>query len=193
MVFGVSGSPLRSLARRWFVMYDRYEKLRYEAAMFALREEAKGVKEVGAQNRGPEIDRYKAVAHSPSSANHDWCGFFVFYCYAMAADKLSAPLPFRSGILWSGPKLKTWAEENPAHIVSSGPYLPGDIYVMNWGHIGMIISDPGGSVVNTVDGNQSSMGKGKSLKQNLRNTNDMAVIIRITDSGTGMTGNPAKY
>jgi len=172
-------------------MYDRYERLRYEAALIALEEESKGVKEVGAQNRGPEIDKYKALAHSPQSANHNWCGFFVFYCYAKAADKLSAPLPFRSGILWSGTKLKKWAEENPEHVVGSGPFTPGDIYVMTWGHIGMIISHPGGDMVNTVDGNQSSMGKGKSLKQNVRNINDMAVIIRIAYSGD--LGNPAKY
>ncbi len=172
-------------------MYDRYERMRYEAALVALFEESKGVKEEGEQNRGPEIDRYKALAHSPKSANHDWCGFFVFFCYAKAADKFSAPLPFTSGVLWSGPKLKTWAEKNPVHTVSDGTFLPGDIYVMTWGHIGMVISHSGGDMVNTVDGNQSSLGKGKSLKQNVRNRNDMAVIIRITD--TGGLGSPAKY
>ncbi|MCO6512046.1 MAG: CHAP domain-containing protein [Aridibacter famidurans] len=164
-------------------MADRYERVRYEAATVALREEAKGVREEGAQNRGPEIDRYLERSHAPKSAGYNWCGFFVYYCYSEAAQAFSAPLPFKAGEVWSGTKLKKWAANNPVHVIGSGPYMPGDIYVMNWGHIGMIISHNGGNIVNTVDGNQSQMDKGKSLKQRTRDINDMAVIIRIVDTG----------
>lgn len=158
---------------------DRYEQVRYEAAVVALREEAKGVKEVGAQNRGPQIDIYKARAHSPKSANHEWCGFFVYYCLSEAANKFGVPLPFIPEKFWSGYKLTKWANENPDCIVRTSPCYPGDIYVMKNGHIGIVVSQGPGTIVHTVDGNQSQMNRGYSLKQRTRNIVDMRVIIRI--------------
>ncbi|REJ78788.1 MAG: CHAP domain-containing protein [Acidobacteria bacterium] len=162
---------------------DRYELLRQDAVNIALAEEAKGVKEVGAQNRGPEIDIYKKRAHSPLTKNHGWCGFFIYYCYSEAAKKFGFPLPFSAGPLWSGPKLRRWAKKNPDFVVNTSPCLPGDIYVMNYGHIGMVVSQSDGTFVNTIDGNQSSMGKGKSVKKQYRNILEMDVLIRVTEAG----------
>lgn len=160
-------------------MSEKYNLIRYEAAQIALREEAKGVYEVGSNNRGPEIDIYKARAHSPKSANHQWCGFFVYYCLSEAANRYGAALPFIPEKLWSGYKLTKWANAYPETIVRSSPCYPGDIYVMNNGHIGIVISQGAGTMVNTVDGNQSILGGGRSLKRRERNIVDMRVIIRI--------------
>jgi len=163
-----------------------YERVRYEAAVVALREEAKDVREVGSNNRGPQIDKYKLRAHSPLSANHQWCGFFVFYCLSEAANAYSVPLPFIPEKLWSGYKLTKWANEHPEHVVTEGPYLPGDFYVIHEnGHIGLITSQGPGNIVNTVDGNQSVVGGGRSLKQRQRCTLDMRVILRIAPPEEG--------
>lgn len=160
-------------------MVDSYEQVRYEAAQVALREEAKGVYEVGEQNRGPIIDIYKARAHSPKSKNHEWCGFFVYYCLSEAANKVGVCLPFIPEKLWSGYKLTKWAMANSYSIVRERPCYPGDIYVMNNGHIGIVITQGTGDIVNTVDGNQSRKDRGKSLVYRTRNIADMRVIIRI--------------
>lgn len=156
-----------------------YDQVRYEAAVVAVREVARDVREVGENNRGPRIDVYKLRAHSPLSSHHEWCGFFVYYCLSEAANKYAMPLPFIPEKLWSGSRLAKWAFETPDVRQAWGPWLPGDVYVMNNGHIGIIISHSGGDVVHTVDGNQSSVGKGASLKQRTRNVGDMQVIIRI--------------
>lgn len=160
-------------------MADSYQYVRSEAARVALAEEAKGVFEVGEQNRGPEIDVYKARAHSPKSSNHEWCGFFVYYCLSEASRKWGVCLPFIPEKLWSGYKLTKWANENPYCIVRERPLYPGDFYVMKNGHIGIIVEQGFTDIVQTVDGNQSKKGKGRSLVRRTRNVADMRVIIRI--------------
>lgn len=160
-------------------MADSYLQVRQYAAQIALWEEAKNVREVGQQNRGPVIDKYKARAHSPNSKNHEWCGFFVYYCLSEASRHYGVSLPFIPEKLWSGYKLTKWANANPYCIVYERPCYAGDIYVMNNGHIGIVISQGYGDIVNTVDGNQSQKGKGRSLVQRTRNIVDMRVIIRI--------------
>lgn len=162
---------------------DRYELLRNEAVNIALAEEKKKIKEVGAQNRGPEIDKYIRRAYAPLSAGYNWCGFFIYWCYSEAKKKFGFPLPFTADPLWSGPKLRKWAENNPDLVVNTSPFMPGDIYVMNYGHIGMVVSQAADSFVNTIDGNQASMGNKKSVKMNVRNTQDMDVLIRVTEQG----------
>lgn len=171
------GTVQRTIRR--VTMVDFYEQVRNEAALVALREEAKGVYEVGSQNRGPEIDVYKKRAHSPKSKNHEWCGFFVYYCLSEAASKYAVSLPFIPEKLWSGYKLTKWANGNPYCIVRERPCYPGDIYVMNNGHIGIVIDHDFGDIVNTVDGNQSQVGRGRSLIRRTRNIADMRVVIRI--------------
>lgn len=160
-------------------MADSYEEVRRLAAEVALLEEMKGVYEVGEQNRGPEIDKYKKRAHSPKSKNHEWCGFFVYYCLSEAANRIGISLPFIPEKLWSGYKLTKWANAYPYCIVRERPAYPGDIYVMNNGHIGIVVEEGHGDILQTVDGNQSQKGKGKSLLRRTRNIADMRVLIRI--------------
>ena len=160
-------------------MVDFYENVRSLAARVALDEEAKGVYEVGEQNRGPIIDKYKKRAHSPQSKNHEWCGFFVYYCLSEAANRYAVSLPFIPEKLWSGGKLTKWSQANQYAIVRERPCYPGDIYVVKNGHIGIVVEESYGDTLVTVDGNQSQKGKGKSLVRRTRNIADMRVIIRI--------------
>lgn len=162
---------------------DSYEAVREEAVKIALKEKAKNIREVGAENRGPEIDKYIKRAYAPLSKGYNWCGFFIYWCYSEASRKFGYRLPFTADPLWSGPKLRRWAENNPEFVVNTSPFKPGDIYVMNYGHIGMVVSQAAGTQVNTIDGNQAHMDKGKSVKENVRNTLDMDVLIRVTDEG----------
>lgn len=160
-------------------MVDFYEQVRSMAAQIALDEEAKGVREEGEQNRGPIIDKYKKRAYSPLSKNHDWCGFFVYYCLSEAANRYGVSLPFRPESLWSGGKLTKWVQANTWAEVRERPCRPGDIYVMKHGHIGIVVGYSPGDILDTVDGNQSKKGKGKSLVHRTRNVADTRVIIRI--------------
>lgn len=162
-------------------MSEHYSDVRRLAVDMALIEVAKHVKEVGGQNRGPEIDKYLKNAYAPLDKGYGWCGMFVYYCYSQAANMVGKTLPFTSGKLWSGQKLCKWAMANPDCVVNTSPVLRGDIYVMNSYHIGMVTGDMASSdIMNTVDGNQSFADSGKeSLKLRTRHFADMRLIIRI--------------
>lgn len=159
-------------------MTANYELVRHRAAAIAIQESSRGVREEGANNRGPRIDVYRLSANSDLSKNQDWCGMFVYYCLKQAATLYNVPLPFIPEKLWSGYKFTLWARENPSTIVC-GPVHPGDVYVMNWGHIGIVRGFSSGNVIETVDGNQSHMGGGLSLKCRTRKREDMRVVVRI--------------
>jgi len=162
-------------------MSEYYDDVRSLAVDVALIEVAKHVKEVGGQNRGPEIDKYLKSANASLEKEYGWCGMFVYYCFSQAAKSLGKILPIRSGQMWSGQKVKTWSLSNPDKIVYTSPILRGDIYVMNSYHVGMVVEDmTDSSIMKTVDGNQSFADSGKeSLKLRTRNFADMRLIIRF--------------
>jgi hypothetical protein len=162
-------------------MYDDFQEVRELAVEIALLETAKHVKEVGGQNRGPEIDVYLKNANAPLDKEYGWCGMFVYYCYTQAANMRGKVLPFKGGNLWSGQKLVKWALSFPEKIVNTSPILPGDIYVMNKYHIGMVVEQMTDcEIMQTVDGNQSYQDSGKdSLKRRTRHFSDMRLFVRI--------------
>jgi hypothetical protein len=170
-------------------MFDEFQEVRKLAVEIALEEAKKNTKEVGAKNRGERIDVYLRHANAlkkdapPDQVGLGWCGMFIYYCYSQAASRLGKVLPFESkaGNLWSGYHLKTWAKEHPDKIVNTCPILPGDIYVMNSGHIGMVVETVNDyDFVKTVDGNQSGVDSGKnSVRKRTRSFYDMKVLVRI--------------
>jgi hypothetical protein len=106
---------------------------------------------------------------------------FVYYCYSQAAKMKGRVLPFRAGNLWSGYKLEKWSLLNQDKVVRTAPILPGDIYVMNNNHIGMVTEQMTEThIMKTVDGNQSYADSGKdSLRARTRKFADMKFFIRI--------------
>ncbi|MEP6923940.1 MAG: hypothetical protein ABI954_05725 [Pyrinomonadaceae bacterium] len=162
-------------------MSDEFNPVRSKAVEIALVEAAKHVKESGGQNRGPEIDVYLKNAHAPLEKHYGWCGMFIYYCYSQAANRCGRILPFSAGNLWSGQKLAKWSLSNQDKIVYTSPILPGDIYVMNSYHIGMVTDTMTDSdIIRTVDGNQTGgNAKGDSLKLRTRHFSDMRLFIRI--------------
>ncbi|MEO8648928.1 MAG: hypothetical protein ABI539_07155 [Acidobacteriota bacterium] len=163
-------------------MSDRFAAMRVLAVSIALDEVGKNVREDIAGNRGTHIDKYLKRANSPLDAGHNWCGMFVNWVFMEAASRLGQIFPIPPGTMWSGPKLKRWAETNWESMVWEFPLLAGDIYVMNKGHIGMVRAPTheGSDLMFTIDGNQSTFTAGGiSLVQRTRSFSDMDTLIRI--------------
>jgi hypothetical protein len=163
-------------------MSSNFADVRTLAVSIALEEVAKKVVEDTGPNRGTHIDKYIKRANSPLDAAHNWCGMFVNWCFTEAANRCGKIFPISGGTMWSGPKLKNWALSHWESMVWEMPLLPGDIYVMNKGHIGMVYAPTheGSSLMFTIDGNQSTFEDGGiSLKKRTRDFADMDVLIRI--------------
>lgn len=168
-------------------MFDEFEEVRKRAVEIALIEATKDTKEVGAKNRGDQIDIYLRNANAlkkdaaADKAGLGWCGMFIYYCYSQAAKQVGKILPFKADNLWSGQKLKKWSLLSSEKIVNTCPILPGDIYIMNSFHIGMIIEPVNNyELVKTIDGNQSGVDSGKnSVQKRTRNFYEMQMVIRI--------------
>jgi hypothetical protein len=77
------------------------------------------------ENRGERVDEYLRTAgvsvftmNHPDTADHSyrddrqWCGMFVYYCYSEAARRCGrfGALPFNGSDLWSGIRLRAWAD-----------------------------------------------------------------------------------
>lgn len=168
-------------------MSEQYEAVRKRAVEIAIIEAGKNTQEVGAKNRGERIDVYLRNANAlrkDAAADQEglgWCGMFIYYCYSQAASQLGMILPFTAGPLWSGQKFKKWSQLHADKIVNTCPILPGDIYVMNNYHIGMVVEPVNNyDQVKTVDGNQSGADSGKnSVRLRHRNFYDMRLLVRI--------------
>lgn len=170
-------------------MADYLADVRKLAVEVAIAEVAKGVKESDGPNRGPEIDKYFWRSNCRPETGYNWCGMFVYYCYDEARKRLGKMLPLTADPLWSGTKMRRWCKNNWEKVVWDLPLLPGDIYILYSGHIGLV----GGAytmddifanqIVPTIDGNQV-VGKDhnpnkNSLKRRHRDFADMEYVIRL--------------
>ncbi len=168
-------------------MSTQYDEVRKRAVDIAIVEAGKNTKEVGAKNRGERIDVYLRNANAlrkdapDDKAGLGWCGMFIYYCYSQAANQLGVVLPFTADPLWSGQKFKKWSLLHSDKVVDTCPIMPGDIYIMNSYHIGMVIEQVNNyDQVKTVDGNQSGVDSGKnSVRIRHRNFYDMRLLVRI--------------
>lgn len=140
----------------------------------ALEEAAKGVREVGGMNRGPDVERYqKTVGLSPGSP---WCAAFVAACVTRAKGQ-NTPPGWCSGSAitqWHKATRKMFAEgfTTPEKIDFESKVRAGMIWVRakdgagavaarkgTWvqGHTGIVIAvDAEG--FHTVEGNTNSAG-----------------------------------
>ena len=163
-------------------MSQMYANVRKRAVEIGLAEVAKDVREDTGPNGGTHIDKYFRWSWATVGSEKDWCGMFVNYCFRRAAEEYGVDLPWGNTTLWKGSSVTEWAYANTNVLVDSMPICPGDIYVMNKGHIGMVrgTTAEGSSVMYTIDGNQSSFKEGgKSLVSRTRYMGDMRIIIRI--------------
>lgn len=163
-------------------MSEYYDDVRKLAVEIAMEEVGKNVIEDTGGNRGTHIDKYLKRSYAPLDKGLNWCGMFVNYVFKEAANRCGKVVPWGNTTFWKGSSVIDWAYSNFDYVVMEFPLLPGDIYVMNKGHIGMVrgITEEGSDIMHTIDGNQSTFtDKGISLKARKRNFADMDTIIRI--------------
>lgn len=162
-------------------MSEMYAKVRKRAVEIGLAEWAKDVREDTGPNAGTHIDKYYKWDYATVGSDLNWCGLFVNYCFKRAAQEYGMDVPWSNCTFWKGRTVTSWAYAND-NVLVGYPIYPGDIYVMNSGHIGMVrqATDDGSCVMYTIDGNQSTYTDGgKSLLKRTRQLGDMRVIIRI--------------
>ena len=159
-----------------------YAGVRQRAVEIGLTEVAKDVREDSGPNSGTHIDKYFRWTWAPVGSGMEWCGMFVNYCFRRAAEEYGVKLPWGNTTFWKGSSVTDWAYGHTDVLVDQYPIYPGDIYVMNKGHIGMVraTTAEGSSVLYTIDGNQSSFKEGgKSLVTRTRQLGDMRLVLRI--------------
>lgn len=121
-------------------------------AAIALREAARGVREVPAHaNTGPDIRRYHtAVRHARRT--EVWCTIFVSY----VARQAGYPLGSVGQGIWEVRNLYRWARREGFYF-PRGVHRPrvGDIAVHGFGHAGIVVRVSRTGRVFTVDGNWS--------------------------------------
>lgn len=124
-----------------------------EALQIAISEIGNG--EVGGNNSGPHIARYKGIADDGDPDDDGaWCASFVSWCFQSAAMRLGVDLPFRKS---------HGAKRLFRNIGEAGEYVsspqPGDVVCWDrgvkgsWqGHIGIVEKIENG-ILYTVEGN----------------------------------------
>lgn len=137
-------------------------------AQIAEAEARRGVREVGGNNRGPDVVAYQRATWLTPGA-WAWCAAFVCWCVFQA-------IKFHGGMPWKRPETAgAWDFENWAR----GRYDPavakawavldprtnapkrGDIVTFTWSHIGIVTFFDGNTVF-TVEGNTGSTKTGTS-------------------------------
>lgn len=159
------------------------------------------------ENRGPVVDEYLRLGGvgtgtmnatgSRAADDRQWCGMFVYYCYYTAGQQLGVPLPFQNTDLWAGGRLRIWARRQEEQTLSSGriiiwsnafsahnatglQILPGDIFSIGDGHIGIASGPSVGDSFETIEGNQSDLGSSwEGIARKHRRITDCSIIVRI--------------
>jgi hypothetical protein len=123
-----------------------------EAALaWAQNELLRGVREIGGNNRGPDVNAYLANVNLPPG--EPWCCAFAVMGIQEGAGKLGVPCT----IPVTGACLHLWSRS--VNNAIGGMPLPGDIYVLqhsaSTGHVGFVetVSADGFDVETEISGN----------------------------------------
>jgi peptidoglycan hydrolase-like protein with peptidoglycan-binding domain len=127
---------------------DKGGSLGQRVARIALGEAARGVVEVGGDNRGTDVFMYQS-ATGLSGTGWPWCAAFVTWCYENAGLVLRNAAGFASVAL-----METWARNTRRWKPRVAGYVApvGSIVVFKFSHTGIVISGEQGHDV-TVEGN----------------------------------------
>lgn len=112
-----------------------------------------GVKEQGAPNRGPQVNKYlRSVGLDPDNApdgGYPWCAAFVHWCHQQAG----AWFPKTASV-------RRLADLGNNHRVQSP--LPGDVFVHDAGggrgHCGFVVRELFNGDLETIEGNTNGLG-----------------------------------
>jgi hypothetical protein len=125
------------------------------ALAWAQGELAKGVHEIGGDNRGPDVDAYLTNVNLP--AGEPWCCAFVVMGIQEGAGALGVPCTCPV----TGACLHLWSRAPNSRVLVP---QPGDIYVLQHslttGHVGFVetITDDGLDVATEISGNTNVTG-----------------------------------
>lgn len=138
----------------------------FQIAMLACWEAARAVREVGGDDRGPDVEKYQRV----TGALHDlWCASFVSWCYLSCGVGLlqgNGSARVKALREW-GEKYGHWRERTPGYTPPSGA-----IVIFTWSHTGIVVAG-GASDDRTVEGNSWSGNQGDQ-----RNGNGVYMRVR---------------
>lgn len=116
-----------------------------------------GVKEIGGENRGPDVEKYLAYAHA--GPGDPWCAAFVQWCFGQAGREFND-----IGITASTSTFQNMAD----HGWAAATPRPGDIVYYGSEHTGIVVGYSDGQVT-TIEGNTSDPagvgGEGVYLKK----------------------------
>lgn len=121
-----------------------------------------GVREKGASNSGPEVDKYlQSVGLKPG---YPWCMAFVYWCYNQASLQSGVP----NFLIKTAGVMHQWNEQQPVRKIVLNKVLkdaaiirPGAVFIMDYGkgtgHTGLV-EKIHGSYVDTIEGNTNDEG-----------------------------------
>lgn len=113
-----------------------------------------GIREVGGQNRGADVELYLAAAGGV--AGESWCAAFLYWCFRRAANILTIPNPCPKTLR----ALEMWSKSD----VQFHRTVPtrGAIFVMDHGqglgHTGLVETAYPDGTIATVEGNTNREG-----------------------------------
>jgi hypothetical protein len=151
---------------------QRRAPLRLKA--FAYAEDALGIREVGGNNRGPEVE---AIIRSNGGVpGEPWCGDFVAYCYLKAGAKSV---------------VRAWAAVRYLAKLLAGVSRPrrGHVVIFSFDHTGMFdrwAPEYGAGKFLTIEGNtgkdgavSDSSGGGDGVHRRLRHVSQVSSFRRV--------------
>ncbi len=155
------------------------------AALMAAQGQVGQCEHPAGSNSGPMVNEYlRSVGLNPGYA---WCQAFVYWCYDVAAKKLSItnPLVRTAGVqnCWNrsenGPAItKVLKSEAILHPEKVGP---GDQIILSFGgskgHTGIVEKTEGG-LIHTIEGNSNDNGsrEGYEVVRHIRSLKDKALL-----------------
>jgi hypothetical protein len=144
-----------------------------------------GVREVGANNEGPQIVEYQSASWLPPG-QWPWCAAFIAWVLmrAILTDQNS---PITMAQRCKDARAYGWEEwakkQNLEMFPESHNCLPGDIITFDFSHIGIVVQDDGG-FIQTIEGNTNGRGDrdselGDGVWKKTRRRELIKTIIRL--------------
>tara|TARA_R100001510_G_scaffold57738_1_gene67307 strand:- start:13818 stop:14573 length:756 start_codon:yes stop_codon:yes gene_type:complete len=162
----------------------------FRNTLVRILESQVGVREVGGNNQGAQIDAYEGATWLNPAGDYAWCASFICWVVREALratgfqpdwERPRTPGAYAFRDKW-GP-----AQENRGVKVLRGSrvkVLPGDIIVFTFSHVGMARSSAdGGAGVPTIEGNTNGSGsrEGDGVYRKTRQRSQISAIVRIEE------------
>ncbi len=161
-------------------------KLAPKLVVLASREV--GVEEVDGTNCGEMVNTYKAATNLPPTESWPWCAAFICWLVreAMKECGVQETATFKRPRTAGAWDFINWSlrQDKTTHTLKypGDDILPGDIVVFTFSHIGLAVSSPDGSTVDTIEANTDADGsrEGGGVFRKTRKLSQIRARIRFT-------------